>query len=810
MNTPQLSMFKSARAIAPEKTATVAETVELIRSDRLKPDIERLRGCLAAGNRAAYDEGKKCLPAVTWAGTFKARCKAGLVAPSGLVVVDLDHIGDKMPIVRAVLVADPSVVACFTSPSGDGLKAVAAVSDTSDHGRAWRAVADRVKAETGIEPDPTGKDVSRLCFLSHDPNAYHNPAPVPVDIPAEPPKSEPQQAAAVSSSTRVVNDARSALDKAVAAVCGAADGKRNATLNTEAYTIGQLIAGGVLDEVETVEALRRAAVGAGLSDDEIQKTIKSGIEAGKQKPRGIPEAGPVAGTKDEENRDTHRNQPRPDPSMLYGLAGDVARAAAETTEANPYAVAAGFLSFLSAAIGRNAYLSVGNTRHHARLFALHVGRTSRGRKGDALSIVKRIRRILAGKEEAASSTQDGIVAFPGQVHHGGLSTREGLALLLHDAMLQGKDEIPAIDDKRLWIIEHEFANVLQQGKRDGNTLSSALRDAWDGESIRPATKCARVWATEPHISIAGAITPGELRSLLDAGSMLNGFANRFMIFWAERDKLISRPKPTPGAVVDDLARRTHAVIEFAKGDYPRVKDGIEFGIAEAASRRYDELYRGELNRCGYGALVDALLERRAPTLLRLAMLFAMTDHEMIISTRHIDAAWAWVRYWVDSARFIFSDEGELEAEEKRDIAEKIIDFLRAHGEVTRTAIMTECFAGHTSGERVDAALSDLLAETPPRVEVRIGPKAANNKRAKFYKLRESRESGETEGLKPIYGDSHGCEVRETAPAELHPRVSDSPSSQVSESPESPTSSPTAPSLPVSQDVSEPADGWGEI
>ncbi|HQG28275.1 MAG TPA: BT4734/BF3469 family protein, partial [Candidatus Ozemobacteraceae bacterium] len=321
--TPHLSIFKSARAIVPAESVTVAEAVELIRSDRLKADIERLRGCLTAGNRAAYDQGKKDLPAVTWSGTFKARNKAGLVDPSGLLVVDLDHLGDKMPAVRAALTIDPAVAVCFTSPSGDGLKAVAAVSDSSDHGRAWRAVADRVKAETGIEPDPSGKDVSRLCFLSHDPNAYHNPAPVPVVVPPEAPKAEqPRSTATISSTTRANKYARGALEKAVAAVVQACDGSRNQTLNDEAHSLGQLIGGGALDEAEAREALRRAAIGAGLSDDEIRKTIESGIEAGKAKPRGVPESKtePAGANGQPENQpDNHRNQPRPEPAMLYGL-----------------------------------------------------------------------------------------------------------------------------------------------------------------------------------------------------------------------------------------------------------------------------------------------------------------------------------------------------------------------------------------------------------------------------------------------------------------------------------------------------------
>lgn len=808
----QVSLFRNSVDTTPVRAIAPDETVDMIRSDRLKGDIEHLRRLLSAGETERYGTEKKQLPAVAWSGTFRERKTNGLIKRSGLVVIDYDHLGERLPTVRAALEHDPAVAVCFTSPSGDGVKAVYAVGDMADHPTAWQAAADRADRLTGAKCDQQNKDLPRLCYLSHDPACYFNPDPVPIEILAEPEpaKIKTPKPSAPSSDSRAEKYARAALEKAVAAVVRAADGSRNQTLNDEAYSLGQLIGGGALDEAEAREALRRAAIGAGLTEEETRKTIESAIEAGRAKPRGVPESKtePDGANGQPENQpDNHRNQPRPEPAMLYGLAGDVARAASRTTEANPYAVCAGFLAFLSAAVGRNAYLSIGNTRHHARLFMLHVGRTSRGRKGDALSLVKRIRQYLVGNETEATATVDiGAVPFPGQLHTGGLSTREGLAMILHDAMMQGKDEIPAIEDKRLWIIEHEFDNILQQGKRDGNTLSSALRDAWDGESIRPAIKGARVWASDPHVAVSGAITPGELRAQLDTKAMTNGFANRFLIFWAERDKLVSRPKPTPKSVMEALAERTRAVIEFAKGDYPREKDGLLFAFTDEASSRYDELYQGELNRCGYGSLVDALLERRAPNLLRLAMLFALADRTRFIELHHIEAAWLWIRYSRDSVRFIFSDEGEFEAEEKREVAEKIIEYLRAHGETSRAAINSDCFAGHVGSDRIDAALSDLLAETPPRIEVRAGPKAANNKRAKLYTLCETRESGGIEGLEPFSGTSRACGVREVEAVGQEREGSSSPSSQLREIPETPISSSTAPTSPISHSITEKPEG----
>ena len=224
----------------------------------------------------------------------------------------------------------------------------------------------------------------------------------------------------------------------------------------------------------------------------------------------------------------HRNAPRPDPKCLYGLIGEVAHAGSQDTETNPYAIAANFMAYLSCAVGRGVFLPIGNTRHHARLFCLHIGRSGRGRKGDAVSLVLRIDEAL----QAIDST-----CTP-QIHRGGLSTREGLAALIHDGYQQGRLDIPPIEDKRLWVVESEFANVLQQGRRDGNTLSAALRDCWDGVDLKPATKSNRVHASDPHVCLSGAISPSELTSLMSSREMSNGFANRFMMIWAERTRIL--------------------------------------------------------------------------------------------------------------------------------------------------------------------------------------------------------------------------------------------------------------------------------
>ena len=460
-----------------------------------------------------------------------------------------------------------------------------------------------------------------------------------------------------------------------------------------------------------------------------------------------------------EDADNHRNAPRPDAACLYGLVGDVARAGGETTEANPFAIAANFMAFMACAIGRGPYMAVGNTWHHVLLFVLHIGRSGRGRKGDAVSLIGRIERALRKLNEAATP----------QVHRGGLSTREGLVYLIHDGFKEGKEEVPPIHDKRLFVIESEFANVLAQSKRDGNTLSAALRDCFDGVSMRPATKTARLWATDPHAGITAAITPSELLGSMAARELTNGFANRFMPIWAERTKMVAFPIATRQEDVDALAVRVLEVLEFCGSERWTENDTMRIELSPDARKRYAKLYLGELNDNSAGERINALIERRAPMLLRMAMLFALCDRKVIVEVHHIDAALAWVRYSVDSVKFIFASAAdEADAAETDDTAQKIVIFLRDHGQATRSGITKECFGGHTTKSRIDAALDELLKSNPPIITVESvpRPKGSPGTPTKIYRLTAAKSANSATREAPRGFDANLNESEVCEPCEL--------------------------------------------
>jgi hypothetical protein len=70
-------------------------------------------------------------------------------------------------------------------------------------------------------------------------------------------------------------------------VAGAAEGTRNDTLNRAAFSLGQLVAAGMLPAAAVSTALADVASSAGLPPDETRRTIRSGMTAGLRNPRQL-------------------------------------------------------------------------------------------------------------------------------------------------------------------------------------------------------------------------------------------------------------------------------------------------------------------------------------------------------------------------------------------------------------------------------------------------------------------------------------------------------------------------------------------
>jgi Protein of unknown function (DUF3987)/BT4734-like, N-terminal domain len=164
--------------------------------------------------KLAVEHLKKSLPGVMWCGQYSNRERPAadkLQKHSGLFCGDLDSLGqEELENTRAKLKPSPHLYALFVSPTGHGLKAVfRAPADPAKHAGIFRAVRKHVRDLTGLAIDESGKDLARLCFVSFDPDLYHNPDATelePLPEPEKPKATFPDRAVNLSERQRIASE----------------------------------------------------------------------------------------------------------------------------------------------------------------------------------------------------------------------------------------------------------------------------------------------------------------------------------------------------------------------------------------------------------------------------------------------------------------------------------------------------------------------------------------------------------------------------------------------------------------------------
>lgn len=163
---------------SPTGITTPAAVFAELTSDRHRLKTEALRAAPPAQKAGL----KSKLDYVTPAGIFNRRANRGLITPSGLVVLDFDHLRD-LRMARQALLTDKvlasELVLLFDSPSGDGIKAFVRTDPDATHLESFLAYSDYLTghyASLGLKPDVQGKDIARACFLPFSPDAWLAPA----------------------------------------------------------------------------------------------------------------------------------------------------------------------------------------------------------------------------------------------------------------------------------------------------------------------------------------------------------------------------------------------------------------------------------------------------------------------------------------------------------------------------------------------------------------------------------------------------------------------------------------------------------
>jgi hypothetical protein len=378
---------------------------------------------------------------------------------------------------------------------------------------------------------------------------------------------------------------------------------------------------------------------------------------------------------------------------FIGLAGDIVRMIEPHTESDPSGLLLSVHAFFGNCIGQGPHFRVEATQHGTNLFVLKVGDSAKARKGTGED---RVRSIFRHVDEDWAGTRI----------HTGLSSGEGLIWEVRNPVIKKVKEgkgahaqmveetiDPGVDDKRLLIIESEFAGTLRTMRREGNILSRVLRDAWDRGDLATLTKNSPARATGACISIIGHITAPELRECLDQTSMANGFGNRHLFACVKRSKFL----PFGGALRDEdlrsMAARVRGAVQQARGIQRVV-------MSQEAAAAWEAIY-AKLSGDTPG-LLGSLTARAEAQVVRLALLYALWDGSREIGLDHLIAAVAIEDFCRKSVAYIFGDAlGDQ-------VADAILDALKsaAHPGLTRTEI-NNLFSRNVPANQIARALGEL-------------------------------------------------------------------------------------------------------
>ncbi len=266
----QVTFFKDIKAPDEPHHVDVTTALNRIRDGKSRHQIEEYR---SSGDKSL----KNSLPLVCFSGEFTRRADDALFEHSGLIVLDFDHVDVNES--KGFVGADDHVYACWTSPSGDGLKALVKVTNPERHRDHFRALRTYFEKQYNLEVDESGINESRACFESYDPEIIVNPSSRPFGAFASE-KSEKQVVEVIGEYTDYMK-----LNLAARMIRQAEDGQKHATLLAAARLCGGFVAAGRMEEEEVVRVLFREITKRDVDDEQhARRTIIEGIERGKLDP----------------------------------------------------------------------------------------------------------------------------------------------------------------------------------------------------------------------------------------------------------------------------------------------------------------------------------------------------------------------------------------------------------------------------------------------------------------------------------------------------------------------------------------------
>jgi Protein of unknown function (DUF3987) len=325
-----------------------------------------------------------------------------------------------------------------------------------------------------------------------------------------------------------------------------------------------------------------------------------------------------------------------EPAVFDCYLGQLATTFDPYTEADQVGVMASLLAAVGAHLGPAPHLQIGYERHPLLVWPLLIGDTNVGKKGTAHNAAKAL-LLSADTEFVANNIRSG------------LSTGEGLATVFADDSEEqsgkpGRRRLLPEGDIRLLAFEPEWASVMARMKRENNTLSAMLRQAWEGGDLSTLNVDARV-AKESHLGILAHITPEEFKAKVSAADMAGGTYNRFLPIAVAQSKFRPRAEMADPVLTEQLGASLADRLSHAS----RLET---VGFTTAGSLAWERLYYEFTGYHTEEIKVRQFVSRALPYCLRVAAIYAALDRTDRISPAHLAAAAALVRYSIASARAV--------------------------------------------------------------------------------------------------------------------------------------------------------------
>lgn len=163
-----VTVFAHVRDVENPFYKEIDEVLLSIKNGSNKNKILEIR---SIKDKEKRNQKKAKLKSICFSGEFSRRADKNIIKHSGFICLDFDDV-DEPNVLRDSLQDNEYIYSAFISPSGNGVKAIAKIPpEINNHKKYYEAIAETFDSAV---IDSKTKDLSRVCYESHDPELFIN------------------------------------------------------------------------------------------------------------------------------------------------------------------------------------------------------------------------------------------------------------------------------------------------------------------------------------------------------------------------------------------------------------------------------------------------------------------------------------------------------------------------------------------------------------------------------------------------------------------------------------------------------------